>query len=228
MNLNAREDQRRSWEDHAYRRAERPYHQSRARNAHGRADAALLAPDRRRRRARQEPHESGAAPRRGPRPLPQSKRDDWPDRGVVRPPPGQPAVRHTGGRGAPVPLPWLALRRDRPVHRDPGRGGGLDLRNPGQAQGLSRRRAGRTHLRVHGPGAPAPAAPLLPLRRAGNDPQHRVGGRAVQLAPGHGELVGPHARRVPAPLLLELRARTARHPARQGQRMGNPKVRGQS
>ena len=70
--------------------------------------------------------------------------------------------------------------------------------------------ARRARVRVPRPTARSAAPALLPVRGRGKSAKHRLDGRHLQLAPDHGELAGPHPRRVPPRLLLQVRSPAGR------------------
>ena len=145
----------------------------RTRDALRRADAPLLDPDRAVRAAAREPGPQGADPRRGPGALSRSLERARPHRRPLSAPARRSAVRHSRRVRAALPVPRLALRRDRNVHRAAARSA-AEARDRAEARRLSGARARRPGVRLHGPAAGAGAAALGPLRagrtRSGRSP----------------------------------------------------------
>ena len=175
------------------------------RHAHGRADAAVLAPRGSVGGACRGAHEGGTAAGRGPGAVPGPRGRLGPDTGVVPPSAGEPAVRHPGAAGVALPVPRLALRRDGQVLGDAGGGPREHVQGPRTGHGVPGAGAERAHLRLPGAGTGAAAAPVGPLYVREQLPAHRPYDCPVQLGTVHGELGGPRAHGMAARAPLPVR-----------------------
>ena len=164
----------------------------------GPAAAALLAPDRRHRRAGEGADEGGAAAGRGPGAVPGPVGRPRPAGPGVSSPPHQLALRDPGGARPALRVPRVALGRGGTLPRS-ARGADRQHVHGARAQhGVPRAGSGRAHLRLPRPGPGAGAAPLgLPGPRRSDTADHGAGAQ-LQLGAGDGELRGPDPHGVPA------------------------------
>ena len=188
----------------AHRSPQRSAHPRRPRHPDGRSAAPLLASDRRRQRARQEPGQADPADGREPRPLQGSPRHVRPGRPALPAPPRRHVLRLGRGERHPLQLSRLALRRERRLHRSAVRGHHQPEAVEGRLrdQGLSGARDGGAAVGLHGPEARARAAGVGAVRLAERFSRNRAGRRAVQLVSGPGELHRSRALRMDARQLV--------------------------
>ena len=141
----------------------------------------------------------------------------WPDRRVLRPSRRLAVVRPQRGERPALPLPWLEIRHDRPMHRRALGARRIRLLPEDQAQVLSAGEARPGAVDLYGPARQAAAAAGVGVRhRPGRADLHLQAAAGQQLAAGHG---GRHRFQ---PRLLPASRRPRLRPAvqgRQGQRV---------